>query len=77
MNCTIAAVQPSVIGRIRGRGLTDDDLRLCLSVGVEGLLLTDLCPHDEAVVDDVQRKDSIQQFQYLPSNGQSFRTLMD
>lgn len=42
-NCTISAVQPSFVGRVRGME-KDEDLRLCLSVDLLGNLVTSSCP---------------------------------
>jgi hypothetical protein len=41
-NCTVAAIQPGVVGRVRGH--TNSDLKHCLGVGEDGgIVLTDDC----------------------------------
>jgi hypothetical protein len=42
-NCTISAVQPSFVGKVRGME-QDEDVRLCLSVDSVGNLVTSSCP---------------------------------
>ena len=42
-NCTISAVQPSFVGKVRGMG-QDEDVRLCLTVDSVGNLATSSCP---------------------------------
>ena len=83
-NCTISSVQPSVVGRVRGG---KDDVRVCIAAQPKAVehVTTAACPEgfsDDSMLATKDRDNETAtpiaiQYQFLPSDGQTFRLLMD